>query len=379
MKTYIQFINEASYKRFFKKNKNLTRDQIEKIDDFFKKNRKAAKDFDENWGFQSDVPQSIEWKGMENFMNNYRLGRKMNFENLEIPGKKGVDYWPLRISNKKYIATIPLNVDAARYMNSCRYGTIESNHCIGWTNGTMYWDIHVIDEQKVPIYIVDANNHKWVVMILPDNKHYEVWDKFNKEDIAKVNKNPIPGFNIRKELIQGKAKLYDEIREEFYKGLSFYEEIVEKYKNESNVSIRVSTVYDKLDKEFQFIDTFFDVKWFSGGILYIIDNAIQYQGGVFNSKNTPVVDDDISIRFHNVSIENSKLILTDDKSEVAGCSVYYTNSRYVTFIDSDIHDGVYKKCTFRNCNIIDGEYLGCEMRYCSIITDVDDSNIIISY
>jgi hypothetical protein len=54
-------------------------------------------------------------------------------------------------------------------------------------------------------------------MILPDNKHYEVWDKFNSRNIALSDPEPIPGFNIKKELIgSSQAKLYDNIRREFY-------------------------------------------------------------------------------------------------------------------------------------------------------------------
>jgi len=216
MKSFKIYLLEADYTRFLKKNRLLTKSEIAILNDFFKTNQEAAKDFEEKYGWQSKHPKQMTWQDFENFMMNYKSGRRRNLKNIKIPGKKGEDYWPIKLSNKNFIANIPLNWKTAQFMNSCKYGTINVNYCIGWPDEKTYWNRHVMREKKVPVYVADGYA-KWVVMILPSNRRYEVWDKFNNVNVALQNKEPIPGFSIKKELLgPKKAKLYNEIRKEFY-------------------------------------------------------------------------------------------------------------------------------------------------------------------
>ena len=158
------------------------------------------------------------WKysDFENIMLDYKSGFKSKMK-VNFPGKtKGEDYWPIKLKNKGFVATIPLNWDMAKFLNSGRYGTCETGHCIGWEDDKQYWNKHVLGEDKVPVYIIDSRG-KWVVMIKDGNRSYEVWDKMNQEDISIGNKEPIPGFSIKKELLGSRmSKLYNDIRADFY-------------------------------------------------------------------------------------------------------------------------------------------------------------------
>jgi hypothetical protein len=217
MKSFKLHINEAkSIYRFIKNNSNLSDTQKRLIDTFFSNNKQASKKFENKYGWQSREPLLLTWEDFREMMGDFKYGRKLLLKSTKIPGKKGTDYWPIRIRETDFIANIPLNWETAQYMNSCRYGTINVNYCIGRNNSKGYWNNHVLNEKKVPVYVVDGVG-KWVVMILPDNKNYEVWDKFNNRDLGNIDKEPIPGFNIKRNLIGSRqAKLYDKLREEFY-------------------------------------------------------------------------------------------------------------------------------------------------------------------
>jgi hypothetical protein len=120
----------------------------------------------------------MEYEDFEKIMLKYPSGFVKKLK-VHIPGKKGEDYWPIKLQTKKFIANIPLNQETAQFMNSCKYGFIEVNYCIGYDGNVFYWNDYVIDEQKVPVYIVDGYK-KWVVMIKKDNRSYEVSSCRNK-------------------------------------------------------------------------------------------------------------------------------------------------------------------------------------------------------
>jgi len=213
MKSFIKYITEANYSRFLKKNKNLNTDQRNEINYFFSKiNTQAGSKID----WQNKKIRNMTYDDFENIILNSKSGRRKNLKSINIPGKKGEDYWPVKLKTKGFIANIPLNHKTANYMNSCKYGTIDVNYCIGWGDDAEYWDSHVIDDQELPVYIIDGDR-KWVVIIDDGNHSYQVWDKLNQRDISKSNKEPIPGFSIKKELLNSRMKkVYDEIREDFY-------------------------------------------------------------------------------------------------------------------------------------------------------------------
>lgn len=213
MKSFKIYINEADYSRFLKKNKNLTDDQKKEINNYFsKENPQAGSTID----WQSAKVRKWTYDDFDSNMMAYKSGIAKKLNKIKVQGSKGTDYWEMKLKTKKFIANIPLNQDTAQYMNSCRYGLLNVNYCIGWGDDVGYWNDHVIQSQHVPIYITNGVK-KWVVMILRDNKSYEVWDKRNNKDVSIGNPEPIPDFSIKKELLGfRKAKLYDEIREEFY-------------------------------------------------------------------------------------------------------------------------------------------------------------------
>jgi hypothetical protein len=221
MQSFKQFItiSEANEKRFLKflqANKNLTKEQAKEINAFFNKYKQAAKKFEKDYGWQSQTTKDLTYEDFGMIMNDSSLEVMKALKKIKIPGTKEVDYQPVHIKNKGFIANIPLTQDTAQYMNSCKYGNLDVNYCIGWDEDGQYWDEYVIDEQKVPVYLTNGVK-KWVVMIEDGNRSYEVWDMKNDENKAKSNKEPIPGFSIKKELLTSSLKkMYNEIREEFY-------------------------------------------------------------------------------------------------------------------------------------------------------------------
>jgi hypothetical protein len=61
MKSFKQYINEANYARFLKKNKNLSKEEIQKIDDFFTTVNGAANKFEKEYGsLQSKSVNDLE-------------------------------------------------------------------------------------------------------------------------------------------------------------------------------------------------------------------------------------------------------------------------------------------------------------------------------
>jgi len=217
MQTFKQLITEArDVRRFLKKNRNLSKEEIETLNTYFTKiNPKAGKEFGKEIGWDSEEARNMTYNDFKAMLSRkYRSGFKM-FLNIKLPGKKGKDYWPIKLKDKGFVATIPMNQKMAQYLNSCDYGFRDVTYCIGWPDSKSYWNRHVIIEQKVPVYVIDGVG-KWVVMILPGNEDYEVWDKFNSHDLAQSKSEPIPNFSIKKNLLTRRlGDLYDEMRDHY--------------------------------------------------------------------------------------------------------------------------------------------------------------------
>jgi len=215
MKSFINFLLEADYSRFLKKNKNLTKNQIELINDFFKRNRHAAKDFEKFFGWQV-MSDKLTYDDFMKFMDEYGASKNI-VKLITLKGRKGKDYWPVDLKNDSVMAVIPLNHEMATFLNSNKYGSRLVNYCIGYEDDVEYWTSIVIKKAKVPVYITNGKE-KWVVMILEDNKKYEVWDKFNNCNVALHSPEPIPGLSIKNDLLTPKlGRLYDKIRREFFR------------------------------------------------------------------------------------------------------------------------------------------------------------------
>ena len=211
MKTFKAYLNEANYTRFLKQNKNLSPEQVKKLNDYFsKENRQAGAEID----WQTMKIATMTYNDFENIIIGYKSGFIKEMK-VNIPGKKGEDYWKVNLNNKKFLAYIPLNYETAKFLNSKKYGTVATGHCIGWGKGDGYWKEHVLKEHKVPIYVIDGSG-KWVVMIKESNNNFEVWNKANQRDSAK-DKDTIPGFDITKEFLSsGLKKMYNKLRKDVF-------------------------------------------------------------------------------------------------------------------------------------------------------------------
>ena len=233
----------------------------------------------------------MSFDDFSDIMRDSRSGTRELIKSTKIPGSKGKDYYSIKISNKEFIANIPLNKKTATFMNSCKYGYIDVNYCIGWQNGDEYWDNHVLYNHNVPIYITNGYS-KWVVMIEKSNKTYEVWDKFNNEDKSLKNKEPIPGFSIKKELLGSrKGKLYDYLRDDFFELPEYF------YTNDE---------YEEAEKEYkelvehilhdigEYVDAYADDRY----------NIDTYRNDNINNVNDIIED----IKFNDESGDSKKLI-----------------------------------------------------------------------
>jgi len=360
MKSFKTYLIEADYTRFLRKNKNLTNDQKEKINIFFKADKKAAKKYEKKWGWQSDTPQKMNWADFEDIMSMYNSGRRINLKSIKIQGKKGIDYWPMRIRSKIYVANIPLNRSTATYMNSCEYGNLLVNYCVGWADDSQYWNRHVIKEQKVPVYVIDGRK-KWVVMIKEGNRKYEVWDKLNNRDVSIGDPEPIPNFSIKKELIGSKqSKLYDEIRLEFY----------------SDKDTEDDHGDDEYDEQETMEDFFSDEihDWTSRGNTIdlesvnstesdSIDFLMNYSQECRNC-NIDFSDDSISITGGKIKDIDFSVVDLEEvniyKADIRDCQLYQLNE----IDDCDISDSEINECNYvRSCDLYNVEVEDTKMDY----------------
>lgn len=220
MKTFAQYLTEADYKRFLKKNKNLSDDQKDEINTYFSKtNTQAGSTID----WQSKKVRGWNYDDFLDIMIQSKSGRKKIIKHQAIKGlKEGTDYVRVRMPTKEYLAYIPLNYETAQKFNTRELGVCSGPWCIGHSGDPYHWNDEVIENQQVPIYVVNRSS-KWVVMIQEENRKYDVWTVENNPRLVKQG---IPNFSVRKNLLSPKQRdMYDEIREEFYSEESEPEEI----------------------------------------------------------------------------------------------------------------------------------------------------------
>jgi cell division protein FtsB len=218
-------INEArDLMRFLKKNKNLSKEQREKINKYFTvTNRQAVNDFIAKYGqWDTKAVRNLTYNDFYDFMTQYKSGikanKKINCKSIRVPGKPGEDYIRVIMPTKDFCAFIPLNYETAKYMNTRKFGVCSGPWCIGHSETSYHWNDEVIDNKQVPVYVLNKFG-KWVIMIQEDNNSWDVWDVDNDPNKTHIQ---IPGFDVKKNLLSSKQKrMYDEIRDEFY---SDYEE-----------------------------------------------------------------------------------------------------------------------------------------------------------
>ena len=224
MRSFKYYLTEDK-SRFIKKNKNLSRDQKRTIIDFFDKNEQAVKRNHKtkiDWNKSSDM----KWNDFEKIMTiikNSPSALKAKARKLRHKGitglKEGVDYVTVKTKNKSFLCYIPLHYKANQVIFSAHIGGVVHDGCIGSSSAQQYYKSEAVRKSYVPIVVIGAS--KDTVMVKRDNKSWELWDSCNNRNSNGsrpfVNKELIPGFNIKKELMTNKlAGLYDWVRGEIW-------------------------------------------------------------------------------------------------------------------------------------------------------------------
>jgi hypothetical protein len=274
MKSLKNYLFEANILRFLRKNKNLTSKQAEEINKFFESIPQIASEFANEYDWQSEKVRNMTYDDFWDYIMSTIPGRKKYVKKIKVKGKEGKDYMNVIIKNKNYVAHIPLNQKTAQYMNSCDYGTIHVNYCIGWNSTKYHWNRYIYEELLLPIYIVNGIK-KWVVMLDDNNNIHSVWDKFNNENVYTTNKEPIPDFSLKKELFTPQnKKIYEESRKFLRKGMVNNADLIELKEQFESVNNNV-LYYDptiKVDAILKAVNTLkeIDKKW-------IYDSYIEIQ------------------------------------------------------------------------------------------------------
>jgi len=256
MQSFIDYgvLNEAkSIARFLKKNKNLTPAQVKELDKYFTQvNRQASNDFIRRYGnWDSKKVRNLTYDDFKSFQAEYKSGlknaKKMKCKSIEkkIPGTAGDDYVHVVIPDKRFCAFIPLNHETAQFMNTRKFGVCSGDWCIGSTLTAYHWNDEVLEQQQVPIYVLN-NESKWVVMIHDGNRTYDVWNIDN--DPNKV-KEGIPGFSIRKNLLSSKQKkMYDELRSYYFEEADTTVDIEDAERDYNKLITDIETAHDEWNK-----------------------------------------------------------------------------------------------------------------------------------
>jgi hypothetical protein len=210
MKSFKTYLLEADYMRFLKINNNLSNSEKNEINRYFsKENPQAGSTID----WQDKNIRKWTYDDFENIKMQYKSGMKksgkLKCDKVKIKGLSKYEYVNVRMPSKDFCAFIPLTFEAAQVMNTRKLGVCSGPWCIGHSSTPYHWNEEVIGGEQVPIYVVNDTS-KWVVMIHPHNKNYDVWSVEN--DFYKKHMG-IPGFSIRKNLLSPKQKeMYEKIR-----------------------------------------------------------------------------------------------------------------------------------------------------------------------
>ena len=194
--------------RFVNKNPHLHPKEKEEINKFLKINNQADGKLDAN------KATTMTYSEFQAFMTSFTSGRKMVLAHKGIKGlNEGKDYIHVKTKSTEYLCYIPLNYATAQKFNTDALGVCQGSWCVGHSSSPQYWDEHMIDNQEVPIYVINTKS-KWVVMIQEHNKDFDIWDINN---IKPMPHDSIPNFDVHKELMTPALdKLYDELRADFF-------------------------------------------------------------------------------------------------------------------------------------------------------------------
>ncbi len=220
MKSFIHQLYEADYTRFLKRNKNLDSFQIKKINRYFSKDHpRLGSQFGTEYDWQSKKVRNMEYDEFLNIAKEMQgKSKRAKKKAVKLKGlgglNRGVDYIEIKVKGKEYKAVIPLNWDASKLIASKNIAKCEGQWCISYQKDKRYWSQYIQGKGPVPVMVI-GNGSKWTVMIHRGNKKFDVWDL--QDNGPNTGQEIIPDFSIRKNLMTSKtAKLYDEVREQFF-------------------------------------------------------------------------------------------------------------------------------------------------------------------
>lgn len=208
LKSFKQTLITEDKSRFVNKNPHLHPKEKEEINKFLKINNQADGKLDAN------KATTMTYSEFQSFMTSFTSGRKMVLAHKGIKGlQEGKDYIHVKTKSAEYLCYIPLNYATAQKFNTDALGVCQGSWCVGHSSSPQYWDDHIIDQQEVPVYVVNTKS-KWVVMIQRHNDDFDIWDINITTPMAH---DSIPNFDVHKELMTPALhKLYDELRAKFF-------------------------------------------------------------------------------------------------------------------------------------------------------------------
>ncbi len=225
MDTFIDYIVEADYTRFLKKNRNLSKTDILGINTLYSKdNPRAGSDFGRKYDWQSRKVKNMTMDDFYKIYNELTDSKRKKVKAVKLKGlgglKKNKDYVEVKTKTKSHKSVIPLTWTASKLIASKNIGDCEGAWCISYQKDRMYWEDYVLTKGQVPVMVIGGGS-KWTVMIIKGNRAFHVWDEYDNKNSNNsrpfINKEVIPDFNIKKNLMTPKLfKLYDEIRKDYY-------------------------------------------------------------------------------------------------------------------------------------------------------------------
>lgn len=168
-------------------------------EELFNKILFAYKSYTENGGSRKERKEAIKKDVNKIFQDEF--GDRCVKE-YDPDSEKGEDIDVIildELENENWIFVVPLQHEAAVFMNSCKCGGAGAQWCIGTTDDNVYWYEHVCDDQDIFVMALnknayngaDENDIKYMLEIEPENINDDVcWNqKDNRQYLVPNWKN----------------------------------------------------------------------------------------------------------------------------------------------------------------------------------------------